>query len=146
MSDPNPFQRVGLETVPFARRRKVEKEKARLEAKTPRARAELAKGKQWGRYLEELEKRRKILTSGPYAGTAEALVAFLKALTLDDGEQLIEMAAIWQGAPSTTRYLVLQMIDEAMINLRERNGLAPFDDPLWDEPDNAFITIRRMLA
>ena len=146
MTDQNHFQRVGLETVPYARRRKAEKEKARLEATTPRARADLAKAQQWERYLEELEKRRKVLTSGPYAGTAEALVAFLKSLTLDDGEMLIEMAAVWQSAPWTTRFLVLQMIDEAMIMVRERNGLPPFDDPLWEEEDNAFITIRRMLS
>lgn len=146
MSDPNPFQRVGLETVPYARRRKAEKEKARLEATTPRARADLAKAQQWERYLEELEKRCKVLTSGPYAGTAEALVAFLKALTLDDGEQLIQMAMIWQGAPHTTRFLVLQMIDDAMINLRERNGLAPFDDPVDLNETNAFLTIKRILT
>jgi hypothetical protein len=114
--------------------------------KTAMEKAEVEKDKLWQQYLVELEKRRAVLVSGPYAGTAEALIAFLKQLTFDDGDRLIEMTMIWQGAPSSTRFLVLQLIDEAMINLRQRHGLPLFDDPLWDEEDNAFIKIRRILS
>ena len=144
--EPNPFQRHRLESVPYAQRRKTEKAKAKAEANTPEAKAKAEKDKLWNLYLDELEKRRKVLVSGPYAGTAEALIAFLKQLSLSDGEELVQMAMIWQSAPSTTRFLVLQLISEAMMNLRIRNGMAPFDDPLWDEEDNAFIRIRRILS
>lgn len=142
----NPFQRLALETVPYARRRKLEKQKAKLVASTPYEKAKESKAKLWDQYLDELEKRRKVLIAGPYAGTAEALVAFLKVLTFEDGDKLIEMAMVWQGAPKTTRFLVLQLIDDAMINLRVMNGMAPFDDPLWDEEPNAFLTIRSLLS
>lgn len=146
--NPNPFQRVGLDVVPSARRHKSAKEKAKaaLVPKTALEKAQAAKDKLWEQYLAELEKRRKVLTSGPYAGTAEALVAFLKTLTMEDGDKLIEMAMVWQGAPSTTRFLVLQLIDEAMINLREMNGLAPFDDPIDPNETNAFLTIKKLLS
>jgi hypothetical protein len=140
----NPFQDFAKEAVPYARRRKIEKDA--LVPKTAQEKADVAKAKQWELYLDELEKRRKVLVTGPYAGTAEALIAFLKALTLDDGEKLVDMAMVWQSAPRMTRFLVLQLIDEAMINLRTMNGMPPFDDPLWDEEDNAFIRIRRILT
>lgn len=143
----NPFIEAG-NAMPYAMRRKIEKveAKAAMVPKTAQEKAAAEKAKLWDQYLVELEKRRKVLTSGPYAGTAEALVAFLKQLTLSDGERLIEMAMVWQSAPSSTRFLVLQLIDEAMINLRLMNGMPPFDDPLWDEEPNAFLTIRRLLT
>jgi hypothetical protein len=140
----NPFSRLAVETVPYARRRKID---ALADVpKTEHEKKRVEQDKLWEKYLLELEERRKVLVSGPYAGTAEALIAFLKVLTFDDGEKLIEMAMVWQGAPRTTRFLVLQIIDEAMINLRTMNGLAPFDDPMFDEPPNAFLTIRSLLT
>ena len=149
----NPFLDLHNETVPYAKRRKTERAKAKAEVNTPEAKREAEKAKLWELYLEELEKRRKVLISGPYAGTAEALFQFLKALTFDDGERLVDMAMVWQSAPRTTRFLVLQMIDEAMIELRTRNGFAPFDDPLpeglaapGDETTNAFLRIQKILA
>jgi hypothetical protein len=149
----NPFQRHRLEAVPYAQRRKAEKAKLKEVASTPEAKREQEKIKLWELYLDELEKRRKALVSGPYAGTGEALIQFLKGITLEDGEKIVEMAMVWQGAPQTTRFLVMQIIDEAMINLRERNGLAPFDDPLPlgmcepdEEPDNVFFRIKRILT
>lgn len=142
----NPFQQYGNEAVPYARRRKKEKEAAKAAANTPEAKREAEKNKLWELYLESVEARRKVLIAGPYAGTAEALIAFLRQLTLSDGDQLIEMARAWQAASRTTRFLVLQLIDEAIINLRERNGLPPFDDPIFEEGDNVFISIRKILA
>lgn len=149
----NPFQRLGIESVPYAKRRKNEKEAAKALANTPLEKAKAAKEKLWNLYLDELEKRRKILVSGPYAGTAEALIGFLKELKLDDGEKLIQMAMVWQSAPRTTRFLVLQLIDEAMVYLRVKNGMSPFDDPLpetmvvaGEETENAFLRIRNLLS
>jgi hypothetical protein len=149
----NPFLDFGNAVVPYARKRKIEKEKAKAAASTPEAKREAEKAKLWDLYIEEMEKRRKVLVSGPYAGTAEALFSFLQTLSFDDGEKLIEMAMVWQSAPRTTRFLVLQIIDEAMINLRERNGLLPFDDPLPpglaapdEETENAFLRIQKILS
>ena len=149
----NPFQRLGIESVPYAKRRKNEKEAAKALANTPLEKAKAEKEKLWNLYLDELEKRRKVLVSGPYAGTAEALIGFLKQLKLDDGEKLIQMAMVWQSAPRTTRFLVLQLIDEAMVYLRVKNGLSPFDDPLpetmvvaGEETENAFLRIRDILS
>src|SRR6478736_1574730 len=104
----NIFQQHAKQSVPYVVRRRIEKQKQAdlLVPKTAQEKAEAAKAKLWEQYLNELEKRRKVLTSGPYAGTAEALIAFLKKLTLDDGEELINMAMVWQSAPRTTRFLV----------------------------------------
>ena len=51
----------------------------------------------------------------------------------------------WRDADADTRFLILVLVDAAVIRLRERAGLVPFDDPLRDEESNTFLTIRKLL-
>ncbi|RPH72705.1 MAG: hypothetical protein EHM78_02040 [Myxococcaceae bacterium] len=46
----------------------------------------------------------------------------------------------------TTRLATLSYIDGSLVRCNVRNGLPHFDDPLWDEPPNAFLKIRKMLT
>jgi len=75
-----------------------------------------------------------------------ALCAKLEDLRIEDGDLLIEMTRVWQPADRNTRFLVLHLIDSAMTELRERYLLSPFDDPIFDEPPNAFLLIRDILS
>jgi hypothetical protein len=98
----------------------------------------------WARQRRE---RVDILLAGPHGKAASALVAFLKAMTLDQAPALIELVedGPWRDADPDTRFEVLALVDVAIVNLRERNGLLPFEDALPGEPPNAFLIIREML-
>jgi hypothetical protein len=91
--------------------------------------------------------QRDALLAGPHGTAAQALIGFMKVMTLDDGAALIDLvlAGPWRRADADTRFVVLQLIDGTLVRLRERNGLAPFDDSLGDEPPTAFQIIRREL-
>jgi hypothetical protein len=93
--------------------------------------------------------QRDALLAGPHGTAAQALIGFMKTMSLNDGAMLIDLvfAGPWRGADADTRFVVLQLIDAALVRLRERNGLEPFDDalPFSDEPDTAFQIIRQEL-
>jgi hypothetical protein len=90
------------------------------------------------------------LESGPYGEGVKALRKFLRTMTLESAPDLIEVVrcahAGWLGeADPDTRHEVLDLISRGITSLRERNGLTPYDDPMPDEPLNAFLEIREML-
>jgi hypothetical protein len=86
------------------------------------------------------------LVAGPHASEANDLIEFLKVMTLGSGPELIKRVGPWIDADPDTRFLVLSLIDSAIAALRERNGLAPFDDALPGQPPTAFQIIRECLA
>jgi hypothetical protein len=119
-----------------AKRREKAKEKALTE------RDDLFRlWKHWRR--ERLE----ALLTGPYGAKAQALLAFLQTMSLDDGPQLIELARAgdWHRTSCDTRFEILSLINTALTALREQHGLPPFDDGIPpDEEPTAFIIIREM--
>ena len=76
---------------------------------------------------------------------ARALVAFLATITMTEATALIEMVKPWRQADADTRFLVLGLVDTAIVGLRERNRMPPFDDPLPGNPPSAFQIIRTLL-
>jgi hypothetical protein len=88
----------------------------------------------------------EILLAGPYGETARGLIEFLGAMRLDAGPELIKRVGPWVDADADTRFLVLSLIGGAIAALRERSGLAPFDDALPGEPPTAFEIVRELLA
>ncbi len=97
-------------------------------------------------WLVQFEKQKKTLMTGEWKHQAAALCHVLDHLTVDDGQTLIDMAVVWRATNSATRSLVLHLISSAMVELRTRLEMPPFDDPMPDEEDNAFMKIRRILA
>jgi hypothetical protein len=98
----------------------------------------------WKRWRRE---RLDALLAGTYGGAARELVAFLQAMTLDDGARLVEFvrAAGWARTDADTKFEVLSLINAAITALRERAGLVPFDDPLPDdEKPTAYLVIREL--
>jgi len=84
---------------------------------------------------------------GPYGRHITALLAFLKELSLEREAELVGFvqAIEWQSADADTRFLVMRLIGSAIVELRERAGLVPFDDALPGEPPTVFQQIREML-
>lgn len=90
------------------------------------------------------------LLAGPHAEAAQALIAFLNAMTITQAAGLLALVehGPWRGADPDARYQVLRLIDASIAHLRERAGLASFNDSLpWtDEPPTAFEILRGWLA
>ena len=85
---------------------------------------------------------------GPEGPRVRAMVAWIATLGPDDAEELVEVIAgeDWLlAAPQEVRFAALQLIDEQICRIRRDAGLPEFDDPLPDQPENAFQIIRRLL-
>jgi hypothetical protein len=145
MTKPNPFSAWGKEVVPYARRRKLEKQ-AEVKVLTPQEKKQAEQEKLHQLWLEDFTKRKKVLLGGKYGAQAMALCAKLEALTFDDSDLLIDLAKVWLPTDRETRAMVISLIYSAVIELRERHGLSPFDDPLWDEPPNTITIIIKLLS
>ena len=94
------------------------------------------------------QKQTEELLAGPHGEAAYELVEFLAAMTLDRAADLIALVerGPWRSADPDTRYQVLRLVDHDIARLRERAGLAPYDDALPGEPPTAFQIIREALA
>jgi hypothetical protein len=102
-------------------------------------------GKAYRRWRHE---RREALLAGQHGDAARCLIDFFEDMGLHDGAALIRLVERrqWRSADFDTRLEILALIDSAIISLRERHGLPPFDDALPAEPPNAFLLIREALA
>jgi hypothetical protein len=95
------------------------------------------------------QKRKQELLTGVHAEMANELAGFLERMTINDAPALVTLVRSrpWHMTDPDTRFLALELISHAIIYLRERAELPPFDDPIpWsdDEPD-AFMIIKRLL-
>jgi hypothetical protein len=82
----------------------------------------------------------------PRHGKALAkLIAWLGRAGTPSDEDLVAQARSWRHASASMRFLVLGLIDQAIVRKRERAGAPPFDDPLPGKPLSAFLAIRNIL-
>jgi hypothetical protein len=104
-------------------------------------RTELRLWKKWRR------KRLEALLADPHYGESmRALLEFIKHTKTPS--ELIDIIRLgpWFGADDNVRFLVLSLIDAAIVRKREKLGKAPFDDPLPGKRDSVFLILREMLA
>jgi len=94
-------------------------------------------------FAEELE----TAMNGTHGSVIARLMEILHALELGSGPTLIEFikARNWQAVDAKTRLVILHELNRTITGLRTRNGLEPFNDPLWDERENVFRTIKAIL-
>jgi hypothetical protein len=99
-------------------------------------------------YLRWRNERREALLAGPHRDAAYRLIGFLENMELRDGAALIRLVEKrqWRSADLGIRLEILSLIDGAIIALREKHGMPPFDDSLPDELANVFLAIREALA
>lgn len=93
--------------------------------------------------------RVEALLSGPHGQAARDLCGFLAGMTLASAGELIEFVrqGPWRSTDSDTRFEILSLVDAAIIRMREKHELPPFDDaaPFSDEPLTAFQIVRDQL-
>jgi hypothetical protein len=140
--------------IELGQKQMVAPHKAKLRAAKTRAERKLEKERKereqlFGMWTKWHKERKAELLAGPYSEAANELALFLERMTITDAPALIELTkrGPWCEADADTRFLVLELIAHSIIYLREREGLAPIDDPIPfsdDEPD-AFMIIREML-
>jgi hypothetical protein len=87
--------------------------------------------------------------ASPHGEVLEQLQAILEKLTLHSSSttllKFIE-AQNWKVMDYSVRLIALHMINDAVTRLRERMGLAPFDDGVPGERRNVFQTIRMIVT
>ena len=100
----------------------------------------------WFRAFHREEKA--AVLAGPHARTLVELFRAFAAVEHVKPVQLIGFinAIDWGGIDHQTRLIVLHELSTAIVRLREKRGLPPFDDPLWDAPPNAFQIIRKIMT
>lgn len=112
--------------------------------KAQREKSELAR--QWRRWRRE---RSDIILEGPHARDYRGLLLLVGSLTPDSAPalvQYVQRAAWLQAADREVRRTALTVIDDAIVLLRVKHGMSPFDDSLPDEPPTAFEEIRAALG
>ena len=80
-----------------------------------------------------------------------SFAADIRRCTIDDAGLMISLTRSHHGTwlrntDDETRALALEIVSTRIRQIRERAGLMPFDDPLWDEPPDVFQTVKRILA
>ncbi len=100
-------------------------------------------------YNKAMTARRLELLSGPHGGQVKGLFQILDSLTPISPPALMSYLAKCQwfvNADYGMRHDILSVIDMSIMRFRIREGLAPFDDGLADEPPTAFGIIRHHLT
>ena len=103
---------------------------------------------QFRRYRRAKAAAYRTALEGPVRVLVKELHDALKQLDLGEPDLLIELVheTDWQSIDKETRYTALSMIDDAIVRLREQNGLAPFDDALFDEDPTVFEICKARLG
>jgi hypothetical protein len=87
---------------------------------------------------------------GPHGAMLERLVSILNELELDSAPRLLSYVRgiDWSTVDYLVRLIALHEINITIVKLRERYGLAPFDDSLpWtDERPTAFEIVRGVVT
>jgi hypothetical protein len=86
--------------------------------------------------------------AGPDGCMVAELVKLLRGLSWESASALLQFvrATPWHDVDHETRAVALHQINFAIIRLRERHGLPPFDDALPGDRLNVFQTIREMIS
>jgi hypothetical protein len=85
--------------------------------------------------------------AGAHGAVIAELMIQLDQLELSSAAALLACVrrTDWSTISYDTRLTVLHQINQAIMRLRERNGMAPIDDPLPGQPDNVFRRIQQTL-
>ncbi len=122
--------------------------KARQRAAEKRAAGKTVGDQLRAAYRQWRLERHEALLAGQHGDATRRLIGFLGSMTLDQGAALVALIVQgpWRQAGADTRFEILALVDGAIITLRERRGMSPFDDALPGERANVFLAIREALS
>ena len=147
VTHPNFFDILGEKQIVQPVKRRMEKADRRA-AVEARKKEEKDEAKQMAYYrIWKREMRAEMIAL--HGVKLETLMKMLKNLTMESSGDLVDYIerADWLiNADAHSRITILSYIDNAIIRLRIRHGLSPFDDALDDEDLTAFQIIRKILT
>jgi hypothetical protein len=100
-------------------------------------------------FLAHQRGERESLLAGPVGAEVKGLLSFARTMTLQSAPELIERVARaeWIKTMSVDdKFVLLRVINTAIVNLRIRNGLSPLEDALWDQAPRAFHTLKTIMG
>lgn len=145
----NPFEAYGETRSRRPMRAKVVKSDADAPMKpTEMEKKQRAQTAQLRLYREYWREQIAVTRNGPAGSDFIALEKFLRKMTIDDGEALIDLVQRSRipKVDWSTKRVALHIIADAIEHVRAVNGYPPFDDSLPGEPPKVFERIREMLT
>lgn len=154
----NPFEALADQQqngASKARDRAAERRLAKLVVKSeaeapmvasPSEKAAYERSRQLRHYNKMLTQRRLDLLSGSHGVQVKGLVQLIDSLSPSSAPALMSFLAQcnwFLGCDRGTRHDILSLISIGIARHRVRQGLAPFDDGLMDEPPTAFVIVRQ---
>jgi hypothetical protein len=104
---------------------------------------------QFQRYKRAVHAQSTALMESEHGENYRILLSLLRRLTLQSAHELVNyiQSAEWiTRCDVDQKFVVLSMIDMAIIRTRIRAGLSEFDDALPGQPDNLFLIIRQIIG
>lgn len=145
----NFFDQISVAQTPAPVRRKMERDVERAMKKRD-AEKELAdEGRQARVFTAWKRAQRDALCAGPHGREVKGLISFMRTMTLSSAPALlgmVERATFWRSMSIDERFALLGVLNAGIAACRERNGLPPLDDALWDQPPKAFHQFKTMLG
>jgi hypothetical protein len=144
----NPYEAYGAGFARKSRVRVVQSEKDAPLVLRGAAKEIAETTTQLRRYEQHKANNRRVLLAGRHGRDVQALLTLLKSLTPESAPallRLLERFTWFQDADDDERAGILSMIDDAIVRMRERNGLSPIDDSLPGEEPTVFEICRENL-
>ena len=115
-------------------------------SKQERERERAGDGKMFRTWKKFHRDEKAAVLAGPYARTLSELFRMFANIECVQPSQLVGFigAIDWSAIDHQTRLTVLHELNTVITKLREKRGLAPIDDPLPGQPDNAFRIIKKL--
>lgn len=144
----NPFEALAEAQTP--RPVKVRQQAA---AKAAQTRANAAQEKEdallLSQFLAHRREEKDALLAGPFGAEVKALLSFARTMTLQSAPELIERVnrAEWIKTMSVDdKFILLRVLNTAIVNLRIRNGLSPLDDAIFEQAPRAFHVLKSIMG
>jgi hypothetical protein len=147
MPDVSAFLDLAERQIAAPRKARMRAAEVRAARKAAADEALAERGEMFRRWKRWRKERVAAVLSGPHSDAARELAGFLESMTLADEAALLALVkqGPWREADGDTRFEILALVNAAIVRLRERDGLAPFDDPLPVAPPSAVLMLRGWL-
>ena len=90
------------------------------------------------------------LLEGPDSAEVKRFMTFMRTMRLSDSDRFLDLIHdskwLMRGEAKLSRSLILHLIGRTIYRMREREGLPPYDDAIFDEELTVFDRIKELLA
>lgn len=100
-------------------------------------------------YKGEQKRQLQALLNGPFGRDVRGLLQFMRTMTLESAPALVALvkSVAWVRAlPEDHKHILLRLISSGIAQVREKNGLPPFDDEIFGQQPKAFSQIKSVVG